>query len=95
MSGVEWILILSRNQFVISLLLEEYLPKPESRSCSGRGQQTAAASETQSGGDPRTARQTGDTATRASAPTYTPEHPGEAKQLDNQIRWFIFNIQTG
>lgn len=78
----ENVLILSRSQFIISLLLEEYLPKPEGRSSSGRGQQAAGASETQSGGDRRTARQTDDTATRASAPTYTPEHPGGTKALE-------------
>lgn len=89
MPGVERVSNMSRNEMIFSLLVAEYLPKPEGRSSSGRGQQAAGASETQSGGHPRTARQPDDTTTPANAPTYTPEHPGGAKESDSRFR-FIF-----
>lgn len=87
MPGVKWVLNLSRNEFISSLLLAEYLPKQEGRSSSGPGQQALGASETQSGGHPRTAQQPDDTTTTSSAPTYTPEHPIGAKKSDSPFRF--------
>lgn len=75
MPGIKGFLNLSWNQFIFSLLLAEYPPKPEGTSSSGQGQQALGASETQSGGDPRTAQQQDGTTTFASAPIYNPEHP--------------------
>lgn len=69
-----------------SLLLAEHVPEPEGRSSSGRGRRAEGASETQSGGDPGTAGRPGDTSTPASSPTYTPGHPGEAKESDKSIQ---------
>lgn len=78
--------LLIKNKFISSLLSVKYLPKAEDRSGSGRGHQAGDASETQSGGIPRSARLPDDTTTPASAPIYIPEHPGGAKESDSSFR---------
>lgn len=66
----------------ISLLAAELLPEPGGMCSNGPGYQAVAASEIQAGGDQRTAAQPGGTTTPASAPTYTPGHPGDLDRIE-------------
>ena len=88
------VLLINNVYLIFSLLSSEHLPKPEGRSSSGQEYQGEGASETQSGGDPRSAQLPGDTTTPASTPTYIPEHPGGAKQSDSKFRFKQLYFQS-